>query len=131
MKKKNLYWIVGIIILIIIFIAIFRGFSGEDDWIKDSSGAWIKHGNPSNIPSYVLESDTAQCALNLYQSASTMNMQFNSQCLGTCENYSIDIVHVPRNSDDNLPENQCSDYKNGLTNHFIELDKDGNVIRIA
>lgn len=32
----------GIIILLII---ILRG--GEDTWIKDGSGAWVKHGNPA------------------------------------------------------------------------------------
>ena len=128
---KNWYWIVGIVVLILIFIVVFRGFNGrKDSWIK-TNGAWIKHGNPLNIPSYILDSDTLQCTLNLYQSAYTINMQFNSQCLGACGNYSIDIVNVPRNSDDNLPENQCSEYKNSITNHFVELDKDGNIVKIV
>ena len=97
---------------------------------RDSNGIWTPHGKPSNIPENIIDSNTLECALNLYQSAYTMNMQFNSQCLGTCGNYSIDIVNVPRKSEDNLPENQCADYKNKITNHFIELDKKGNIIRI-
>jgi len=58
-------------------------------------------------------------------------MQFSSQCLGTIGDYAADIVHVPRNDEDNLAENQCEDYRRGKVNHFIELDKDGNIFRIV
>ncbi len=55
----------------------------------------------------------------------------NSQCLGTCGDYAVDIVHVPRTEGDNLIENQCEDYKTGKVNHFIELDKNGEIVRIV
>lgn len=62
-------------------------------------------------------------------------MIFNSQCLGTINvnnlDYVVDIVHVPRTQEDNLPENQCEDYRTGKVQHFIELDKDGNVVRVV
>jgi hypothetical protein len=32
---------------LILFLILARLFSGEDCWIKDKSGNWIKHGNPS------------------------------------------------------------------------------------
>ena len=57
-------------------------------------------------------------------------MGFSSQCLGVVGGYAVDIVHVPRTEEDNLPENQCEDYREGRVSKFIELDKDGNVIRI-
>jgi len=134
MKKRKTSRVIGIIIILIIVVIIIclRVLNGgEDSWIKDSSGNWVRHGNPDGIPDYVIDSNTVKCVINLYQSAYTMKMNFNSQCLGTCGNYSVDIVNVPRNSDDNLPENQCSDYKNNLTNNFIEIDKQGNIVRIA
>lgn len=47
-------------------LLLLRGFSGEDSWIKDSNGIWIKHGNPSETPDYVLEQQKAllNCASN-------------------------------------------------------------------
>lgn len=41
-----------------------------------------------------------------------------------------DIVHNPRTPVDDLPENQCSGYREGRAKHFVELDLDGNVIRV-
>ena len=35
------------------------------------------------------------------------------------------IVHTPRTTEDDVPENQCSDYLNGKLNHFIELNSIG------
>lgn len=40
-------------------------------------------------------------------------------------------MNVPRNEEDGKNENQCRDYKNGMTKHFIELDKNGAIVRIA
>lgn len=74
-------------------------------------------------------------ALKLYNQKKADGMEFNSQCLGTIEvggeKYAVDIVHVPRTEEDNLPENQCEDYRTGKVKHFIELDKDGNVLKIV
>jgi len=103
-----------------LFIRFIIGGS-EDDWIKDSKGVWIKHGNPSETPDYVLEQQEAiDCALEKFNSFSG---EINSQCLGSCGDYAADIVHVPRTAEDNLVENQCADYRNGIVSHFIELDK--------
>lgn len=41
----------------------------------------------------------------------------------------IDIAHNPREALDNDPRNQCSAYPN-RAGHFIELDPDGNLIRV-
>jgi predicted permease len=128
---------VGILVLIVILgllvygvIFIVSKFK-EDDWIKDSRGLYLMHGNSSSTPTYVIEQQEAiSCASSLYASASIANMSFNSQCLGTCGNYSIDIVNVPRISEDNLAENQCADYLLKKTTHFIELNKQGNIVRI-
>lgn len=41
----------------------------------------------------------------------------------------LDIAHNPREPIDNLPENQCSAYREGSAHHFVELDPKGNLIR--
>jgi hypothetical protein len=133
MKTKIVSLIGGIILLLIIGWLFVRFVIGgdEDSWIKDEKGVWTAHGNPTETPNYVtVQQEAIECALNLY------NMQvketLSSQCLGTCGGaYAVDIVHVPRNTEDNLPENQCEDYREGKVTHFIELDKEGNVVRIV
>ena len=123
-------WVIAILILLVILVVVFRGF-GEDSWIKNEKGIYIKHGNPLKTPVYVKEQqDAVICAVDLYENALTNSMDFDSQCLGTCKDYAVDIVNVPRSDIDNKVENQCEDYRNGIVNHFIELDKKGIVVRI-
>jgi hypothetical protein len=134
MKKIN-YLIIVIIVIVIAFLVLMflRGFNGgEDNWIKDSKGMWVKHGNPSNTPTEVLVQEEAiKCAKGLYEIARSDGLPLNSQCLGTCTDYAVDIVNVPRNSDDDLVENQCASFKEGKVMHFIELDKEGKIVRIG
>lgn len=131
MKLKKSYLIIGIAFLLIlawIFIR-FAINGGEDSWIKDERGVYIKHGNPSETPSYVLEQQEAiTCAIGKFE---RFNEEKNSQCLGVCGDYAIDIVHVPRNAEDNLVENQCEDYRKGIASHFIELDKEENIVKVV
>ncbi|MFZ5365626.1 MAG: hypothetical protein ACOZBH_05545 [Patescibacteria group bacterium] len=42
----------------------------------------------------------------------------------------VDVAHDPRLPVDDLPENQCSAFREGRADHFIELDTDGNLIKI-
>ncbi len=50
MPPKKILWIIAIVVilLIIIFAVLRVGLDGqgEDSWIKNSRGVWIKHGNP-------------------------------------------------------------------------------------
>jgi len=127
MKKLHITLI--IIAVMIIGTFIFLRISGEDSWIRDSRGIWVKHGNPAEIPDYVLEQqEMINCATEKF---SDFNGEINSQCLGTCGDYAVDIVHVPRASEDNLPENQCEEYRIGKLKHFIEFDKNGKIVIIV
>ncbi len=122
-----------IIVLIIVALICLRLFAGggEDNWITDEKGIYIKHGNPSQVPDYVTQQkDALACAADLYNKAKETIM-LSSQCLGTCLDYAVDIVHVPRTDEDNKDENQCLDFKAGNVHHFIEMDKEGNVVRVA
>ncbi len=131
---KKIYWILLAVLLVIGFFMIFRP-GGEDSWIRDDKGEYVKHGQPTETPDYVREQQTAVIqARELYFKKKAEGMVFSSQCLGSVGNiikYVVDIIHVPRNEEDNLAENQCEDYREGRVEHFIELDKDGNIFRIV
>ncbi len=40
-----------------------------------------------------------------------------------------DVAHYPRQNIDNLPENQCQQYRQGKAHHFVEVDENCNLIR--
>lgn len=42
----------------------------------------------------------------------------------------VDMVHNPREPIDDLPENQCLSYREGRAKHFVELDINGNLVRV-
>lgn len=90
--------------------------------------------NESRVLIYNNESNKEQgfieCAKNLYYIAKEEGMIFDSQCLGACENYAVDIVHVPRISEDDLFDNQCEEFREGKVSNFIEIDKNGEIVRI-
>jgi len=126
--KNNTYWVAVVFVIIILGIFLFFKFQ-EDDWIKNENGIWVKHGNPTETPNEVLEQqETINCAYDLFDN---FKEEINSQCLGICGNYSVDLVNVPRTSEDSLVANQCWDYIEGKTSNFIELDKEMNVVRIV
>jgi hypothetical protein len=126
---KKIFWIsIGLFVLVVVLLFL-RG--NEDSWIKDARGVYVKHGNPASVPDYVTEQqNVTSCAIELYNKARDEGAVFNSQCLGACGDYAVDVVHVPRNDVDNLVENQCADYTTGKLKHFIELDNDGEIVRI-
>lgn len=43
--------------------------------------------------------------------------------------WSADTAHSPRQPIDDLPENQCQAFRNGVTKHFVELDTEGKFLR--
>lgn len=137
MEKRSIYWIIGIIVIVIIILGItlviLRGFNrGEDNWIKDSRGVYVKHGNPSSVPQEVKDQqELINCSEGLFGSLVMTQVQLDSQCLGKCSDYSVDLVHVPRSPEDDLAGNQCAEFKNGVTKHFIEIDNTGKVVRIV
>ncbi|MBS3079545.1 hypothetical protein J4218_05475 [Candidatus Pacearchaeota archaeon] len=69
--------------------------------------------------------------MDLYSQFKGSGKEFISQCLGKCQDFSIDIVNVPRIAIDDLPRNECNDFTDKITHHFLELDKSGNIVRIV
>ncbi|MEK6885422.1 MAG: hypothetical protein AABX17_00480 [Nanoarchaeota archaeon] len=135
-KKENKlkpFLITGIILILFVILLIFLR-SPEDYWILDERGVWIMHGNVSdaNTPEYVTNQQIAlDCAGDLRDLQAIRGIGSNSECLGSCYDYAVDIVHIPRTAEDNFVENQCKSYINGTLQHFIEIDKDGNIVRVV
>lgn len=42
----------------------------------------------------------------------------------------VDVAHSPRQAIDDQPENQCSAFREGKAQHFVELDLEGNLIKV-
>jgi len=92
----------------------------------------MKSGNPSETPEEVVEQqELIRKVIELYDEKKLEIEEFNSECLGVVDDYAVDIVHVPRNNEDNLAENQCEEFRSGEVQHFIELDKEGEIVRIV
>lgn len=71
-------------------------------------------------------------AKELYTQKKESGMNFSDgPCLGIIENeWVVDIAHSPRLPIDNRPENQCEAFRSGKAKHFVELDPEGNLIRV-
>lgn len=132
MRKTGITMVIGIVLLgIILVLILLRG--NEDDWIKDSRGVLVKHGNPSKTPVIVIEQQNLlNKAKVLYQQSKDSHQDLSlGPCLGKIsDDWVVDIVHAPRIETDNKPENQCEEFRSGEVEHFIELDLEGNIITV-
>lgn len=45
------------------------------------------------------------------------------------DDWVCDVAHSPREAIDNLPENQCEDFREGRASHFVEVSPDCEFIR--
>ena len=130
MKK---YWIIiiaALVVLGVVFV-ILRG--QEDTWIKDSRGVWVKHGMPKNTPAQVTEQQSLITqAQQMYQKAKSLGEDFsNGPCLGNLNSdWVVDVAHSPREAVDDQSQNQCAAFLSDKAHHFIELDTNGEIIKI-
>lgn len=55
----------------------------------------------------------------------------DSKCLSNdfYPDWVCDVAHSPRKAEDNLPENQCSAFREGKAHHFVEVDENCTLIR--
>ena len=88
--------------------------------------------NPRAIPKIEIDTAVNQARL-LYSSRKEMGEDFSKgPCLSNAlmPGWVVDIVHSPRLAMDDLPENQCPAYIEGKATHFVELDLNGNLIKV-
>lgn len=115
---KNILF-VALLIAILIYSYIIYNIGGKSSEYK--YGRWT-------------EGDTAiNQAQHVFSLRQALGENFESgPCLSNAlmPNWVADIVHSPRVPLDDLPENQCSTYLDGMAEHFVELDIDGNFVRL-
>ena len=106
-----------------------------------SAVVYIDYQNTNSIkpgeeykPGLSLEKDSAvNQAIAEYQRQKAMGADFaDGPCLTNdlMSNWAADIAHSPRIKADSLKINQCQSVVEKRVTHFVELDPDGNVIRI-
>lgn len=72
-------------------------------------------------------------AKEIYRNRAGVGLDLSSgPCLSNdlLPDWVVDIAHNPRVKADDLPENQCQAYIEGRAKHFVELDLNGEVIRV-
>lgn len=115
--KKFLFWFVLIIVLVTTFCVLYFG--------RDSSFIY-KQGTS-------IETDrVVWAALGLFKKEAKGMDLSSGPCLTNdlIPDWVVDIVHNPREETDNLPQNQCQAYLEGRAKHLVEIDMEGNVIRV-
>ena len=118
---KKIYWTIVIVVLILVVVLVLKS--------NDNFGI-VKKGDDVRENIVNERSSSVLCALDLYRQADSEGMNFSSQCLGVCGDFVVDVVHAPRNEIDDLIENQCGDYNSGEIIRFIELNQEGELVRI-
>lgn len=95
---------------------------------------WFNTEKKEYQPGISLQDDQAvNQAQFLYREAKKRGVDLSSgPCLteALMPGWVADLVHSPRQKIDDLPENQCRAYSNKDAKHFVELDLNGNVIRV-
>ncbi len=46
------------------------------------------------------------------------------------DDWVCDVAHSPRQDVDNLPENQCREFREGRAHHFVEVNEKCELIRV-
>lgn len=137
-SRSGMYFLVSAIVVLIIVAFAYFYFGDKpaevarNGWEKDSRGVWAKQGNPAATPDNVLaQQDAITCGERLYRVQKPYGeYKFTSECLGKCGDYAVDVVNVPRNEQDDLQHFECLEYLNGNVKNLIEVDSDGNVVRV-
>lgn len=91
----------------------------------------MMNADSSKISKAETETAVNQARLLYKQQKETGRDLSNGPCLSDAllPNWVLDIAHNPRQPIDDLPQNQCSGFREGRAQHFVELDSEGNLIR--
>ena len=74
---------------------------------------------------------TVELAKQAYRRAKESGVHMErGPCLGVIKPGRVaDVAHDPRQPIDDDPSNQCTEYRSGEAQHFVELDPEGELIR--
>lgn len=115
-RKTSLFFLILFCIIITSFFV-----------IKTNKPVVYKKGASATYDSAV------SAAFTLYKRMAVSGMDMSK---GVCltndlmPGWVVDIVHSPREKSDDDPQNQCAAYLEGRAEHIIELDLNGNLVRV-
>jgi hypothetical protein len=109
--NRILWYITGAIIIALALLLIESTLSSEGDVIISDCVSLCQHAKEANI--------------NLSQGPclSDGNPEWRHV------DWVCDVAHNPRKSVDNLPENQCKEFREGKAHHFVEVTPECEFIR--
>lgn len=86
----------------------------------------------SNPPEFVSVEDVITRCIEECKSRKNTEDFTRGPCLSNeiAPGWVCDIAHDPRQDIDNKPENQCSAYREGKAQHFVELDENCDIIKV-
>lgn len=128
---KNLPVIIVLSALLLLGWSCKNKFAAVNVNVNATAQAVVNASKTVNAADVSRESAVAQ-AKALYITEEAKGRDFSSgPCLSNnlIGDWVADIAHNPRTSVDDRPENQCSAYRDGTANHFVELDLNGQLIR--
>ncbi len=103
-------------------------------WVGIVTAAVLKlEARPAIDTGKISEREVIAAAVDLYKKRAAGGMSMdNGPCLTNdlMPGWVVDIVHSPREPMDDLPQNQCPAYLEGRAKHFVELDTNGNLVRV-
>lgn len=115
-RRAKLFWMTLTVILVVSALVIRMG--------KQPT---YKKGSSATYDMAVGE------ALSLYRKRLVEGIDMSSgPCLSNdlMIGWVVDVVHSPREAMDDLSENQCAAYLEGRASHFVEIDTNGNIVRV-
>ena len=131
---KKLILIGGLVLIFLLLFIVIYSSLFQKQVIAPTKNMEISsktQQSPSPI-SFVGKEDILKNALNLYIKNKEANLDMSKgPCLGyVTEDWVLDIAHNPRQKVDDMTENQCQELQSGKAHHFIELDTEGNIIKV-
>lgn len=99
--------------------------------LTGSATVYFNSREPKGIPKSEIDTAINQAKFLYRQRKASKEDFLTGPCLSNAlmPDWVVDVVHSPRSSIDDLPENQCPAYIEGKAHHFVELDTEGNLIR--
>lgn len=127
MKPNSHFWLLALCLLVIIVVSLLTLiFLGNRNGLDISPTSYKSGVSP------VKDTAVAQ-ARKVFQEKKKDGVDLTEgPCLTNdlLKNWVLDIVHNPRTKTDDLAQNQCQAFLEGRATHFVEMDLEGNIVRV-
>ena len=122
-REKLLFVVLGVILIVSLAVVLINNQPLLEGKLKSSYKPGLSYDQDQAVTQ----------SKKVYQDKQKLNINFEEgPCLTNdlLPDWVVDIAHNPRQKIDDLPANQCAAFLEGRAKHFVELDPQGNVIRV-